>query len=89
MDVIVLSNLTFTPFLLIFVKTYIDMKYFFLIFGLFLLISCKKEKTCTCEHKLNGQVNGVSQQITDKECADLNSTTPDGDTTYTLECIEK
>lgn len=65
------------------------MKYLLIILGLFLLISCKKEKTCSCEHKVNGHLSGTSQQITEKECADLNSITPDGDTTYTLECVEK
>ncbi len=64
------------------------MKYF-IILALLTLVGCKKEKCCECQHKLNGRVKGVSEQYTDKECSDLNNSTTEGDTTYSLECVEK
>ncbi len=60
-----------------------------LIIGIILLVGCRKDKNCSCEHKENGHVNATSEQITDKECVDLNSSTTIDDTTYSLECKEK
>ncbi|MEI6347221.1 MAG: hypothetical protein WCP69_04650 [Bacteroidota bacterium] len=66
-------------------------KSLFICFVFFLLISCKKEKNCNCEHSTNGVVKGVSTQTTEGECNEFNSTTysTNRDTAYCLTCTEK
>ncbi len=77
-------------FLIIFVnKNRNQMKQLFILIGFISLIGCRKDKNCTCEHKVDGHVKATSEQITDKECIDLNNSSTIDDTTYALECKEK
>lgn len=65
------------------------MRALLIIICLISLMGCRKDKNCSCEHKVDGRVKASSEQVTDKECVDLNSSTTVDDTTYTLECKEK
>ncbi len=67
------------------------MKIGLILIGFLLIIfsSCRKDKNCTCVHQRDGIDRGISEQVTDKECVDLNSKTTENDTIYTISCVEK
>jgi hypothetical protein len=62
---------------------------FLSLFFVVIILSCKKDKTCVCQHYRDGVLRATSEDITTGDCSELNSNTEVNDTTYCVSCAEK
>ncbi|MFW5804607.1 MAG: hypothetical protein ACOCWG_05200 [bacterium] len=63
---------------------------FLAVAGLFMVTSCKKERTCECTSKMGGEDLGVTETVVEgKKCDELNTESTIMGITTSYTCVEK